>query len=128
MKEAALDSPTFRATTIHFSEQVDIIEKWLDSYVKSIAKLSYEVSTLENLVNGFLAHTVPPANLSEAVMDHDYTLLAMKRYGESAKEFWGSTIAGLKKLDSTIVDPVRAFLQNDLRGFKVMNEDKYQYI
>ena len=119
LKEAALDSPTFRATTIHFSEQVDIVEKWLDSYVKSIIKLSSEVSTLESLVNGFLAHTVPPAHLSEAVMDHDYTLLAMKRYGEGAKDFWSLTISALKRMDSTMVEPIRTFFQNDLRGFKV---------
>ena len=77
------------------------------------------MSTIENLVNGFLAHTVPPAHLSEAVMDHDYTLLAMKRYGEGAKNFWSSAIAGLKKMDSSMVDPIKVFLQHELRGFKV---------
>ena len=118
LKEAALDSPTFRATTLHFSEQVDIVEKWLDGYVKSITKLSHEVSTFESLVNGFVAFAAPPAQVSEAVIDHDYTLLAIKRYGEGAKEYWSSAISNLKKLDSNVVDPIRTFLQNDLRAFK----------
>ncbi|MCJ1351474.1 MAG: SNF1-interacting protein [Icmadophila ericetorum] len=118
LKEAALDSPTFRATALHFSEHVDAVEKWLDAYVRSTTKLSHEVSTVENLLNGFLSQMVPPPNLSEAVIDHDYTLLAVKRYGEGAKEFWGSTIAGLRKLETNMVDPVRNFLQTDLRAFK----------
>ena len=28
LKEAAIDSPTSRASITHFSEQIDIIEKW----------------------------------------------------------------------------------------------------
>ncbi|KAA6407913.1 MAG: hypothetical protein FRX48_08264 [Lasallia pustulata] len=118
LKEAALDSPTFRATTLHFSEQVDIVEKWLDGYVKSITKLSYELSTFESLVNAFIAYGAPPAQVSEAVLDHDYTLLAIKRYGEGAREYWSSTISGLKRLDASVVDPIRNFLQTDIRAFK----------
>jgi len=119
LKEAALDSPTFRATAVHFSEQLDAIERWLDGYVKSTSKLTHEISALEGLVNNFLTQSVPPAHVSEAVLDHDYTLLAMKRYGESAREFWSYTLSGMKKMDSMLVEPIRAFLQGDVRSFKV---------
>ena len=124
MKEAALDSPTFRATILHFSEQVDAVEKWLEGYIKAISKLSYEVSALENLVNGFLTAATPPAYLSEAIIDHDYTLLAIKSYGEGAKDFWNSTVLGIKKLDSSMLDPLRVFLQGELRNFKVCRYKK----
>ena len=70
-------------------------------------------------MNGFLARAVPPANISEAIIDPDYTLLAMKRYGEGAREFWSNLILGMKKMESTIVDPIRALLQGELRNFKV---------
>ena len=95
------------------------MEKWLEGSIKSVVKLSHEVSQLESLVNGFLNSISPPAQLSEAIIDHDYTLLAVKRYGEGAKDFWTSTLSGLKKLEGTIVEPSRSFLQNELRGFKV---------
>lgn len=119
LKEAALDSPTFRATTLHFAEQVDSAEKWLDGYVKSTGKLASEASSLEGLSNSFLSHVITPINVSEAVLDHDYSLLAMKRYSESVKDFWSGVIATLKKADTLISDPVRAFVQGDLRSFKV---------
>ncbi|MCJ1397981.1 SNF1-interacting protein [Xylographa trunciseda] len=118
LKEAALDSPSFRATTLHFSEQVDAVEKWLEGSIKAIVKLSHEIATLESLVHGYLNSISPPALLSEAIIDHDYTLLAVKRYGEGAKDFWTSTLGGLKKLEGTMVEPSRSFLQNELRGFK----------
>lgn len=119
LKEAALDSPTFRAAFTHFSEQLDLAERWLDNYVRSISKLSHEVGPLESLVNGFFTQSALPLNVSEAVIDHDYTLLAMKRYGEGAREYWSTTIASLKKMEANMVEPIRLFLLNDLRVFKV---------
>lgn len=98
---------------------MDSVEKWLENFLKSAVRISYEVSTFENIVNGFLAAAAPPVHLSEAVVDHDYTLLAVKRYGEGFKDFWGSVIGGMKKLDVDLLEPIRGFLQNDLRNFKV---------
>ncbi|TVY48894.1 putative PH domain-containing protein [Lachnellula occidentalis] len=118
LKEAALDSPTFRATAVHFSDQVEIIERWLDAYVKSISKLVHDVTSLEETFNAFLARSVPPGNISEAVLDHDYTLLAMKRFGEGSREWWSQALFGMKKMDSNIVEPVKSFMSGELRNFK----------
>lgn len=87
--------------------------------MRSITKLSHEIGTFEGLINGFLGAVSSLPYVSEAVIDHDYTLLAMKRYGESARDFWATTIAGLKRMETNMVEPIRAFLQNDLRLFKV---------
>jgi hypothetical protein len=95
------------------------VDKWLEAYVKSIVKLSQCVSTLETHLHGFLNSSALPSTLSEAVIDHDYTLLAARRYAEGAQAFWNSTILGLKKMDINMVEPIRAFLQNELRSFKV---------
>lgn len=113
LKEAALDSPTFRATAVHFSDQVEIIERWLEAYVKSISKLVHDVTSLEETFNAFLARSVPPANISEAVLDHDYTLLAMKRFGEGSREWWSQALFGMKRMDSNIVDPVKSFMSGE---------------
>lgn len=118
LKEAALDSPTFRATAVHFADQVEIVEKWLEGYVRAASKLVTEVSSLESLVNSFLAQSAPPSTVSEAVLDHDYTLLALTRYGEGAREFWQQTLQGMKRYDTSVVDPIKAFLSTDLRQFK----------
>ncbi|KAG9232529.1 hypothetical protein BJ875DRAFT_466575 [Amylocarpus encephaloides] len=118
LKEAALDSPTFRATAVHFSDQVEIIEKWLEAYIKSISKLIHDVSALEETFNAFLLRSVPPANVSEAVLDHDYTLLAMKRFGEGQREWWTQAVSGMKKMDTNVVEPIRSFMAGELRNFK----------
>jgi hypothetical protein len=120
LKEAALDSPTFRATVVHFSEQIDLIEKWLDGYGKAVVKLTSEVSTLEGVVNTFITQSALPADVSEAVLDPDYTTLAMKRYGEGIKDFWSTTIASLRRLELIVANPIKSFLQVDIKTFKVL--------
>lgn len=120
LKEAALDSPTFRATTLYFSDQIDFIEKWLDGYAKAATKLSYELTAMESVVNNFLSYSTHPLVVSEAVVDHDYTLLAMRRCGEGSKDLWSGLIATTRKLESLISEPIRDFIQEDLRQFKVL--------
>jgi hypothetical protein len=118
IKEAALDSPTFRATAVHFGDQIDLIERWLDNYVRATSKLATELGNVQTLVDAYIQASHPPLQLSEAVLDHDYTVLALKRFGEGAREFWNSTIRSMKKVEITVCDPIRAFLQNDLRMLK----------
>jgi VAD1 Analog of StAR-related lipid transfer domain/BAR domain of APPL family/PH domain len=118
LKEAALDSPTFRATSVHFSEQVDQVEKWLEEYLKATNRLIAESITLENVLTFFTSHAVLPNTITEAVLDQDYSILAMKRYSEGAKDFWMSTLAVMKRLTPLVVEPIRGFLQNDLKTFK----------
>ena len=118
LREASLDSPTFRATALHFADNIDAVERWLDGYVKAASRLVAEVSSLEAAVNSFLSHSMPPAPISEAVLDHDYTLLATRRYGEGAREFWGNTLRGVKRYDTAVIEPIKAFLNQELRIFK----------
>lgn len=118
LKEAALDSPTFRATALHFADNIDAVERWLDGYIKAASRLVAEVSSLESAVNSMLSLSTPPAQISEAVLDHDYTLLAMRRYGEGAREFWANTLRGIKRYDGQVVDPIKSWLTTDLRTFK----------
>lgn len=44
LREAALDSPIFRGTVVHYGEQVELVEKWLEGYLKATLKLCSEVN------------------------------------------------------------------------------------
>ncbi|KAF2860752.1 hypothetical protein K470DRAFT_231757, partial [Piedraia hortae CBS 480.64] len=118
LKEAALDSPTFRATVLHFGDQLDLVERWLEAYVRTSSPVATHVNALERLVNDLLSQSVPTPSIGEAVIDHDYTLLAVRGYGESMREFWQGVLRGSRKHESLVVEPIKAFLANDLKGFK----------
>lgn len=134
MKEAALDSPSFRATSVHFADQIESIETWLEAYSKSASKLAHEVPTIESLLMGFIGHAVLPANIADGTVDHDYSMLALRRYGEASKDFWTTTLTTLKKLHSQVIEPIRSFIANDIRAFKDVrrsldaNQKQFDYL
>lgn len=121
LNEAALDSPTFRATAVHFSDQLDAIERWLDSYARTTSKLVHDVLALEDTVAAYLSKISPPSIANPAdspVLDADYTLPALRRAGDGARDWWGGVLAVVRRLEPTSVEPIRQFLLNELRTFR----------
>lgn len=116
LREATLDSPTFRATAAHFAEQIDAVEKWLNGYISSTSKLVHDIAALEETINTYLAKTIPSA--ADGVIDNDYTFLALKRVGDGARECWMQLLSSMKRMENTVVEPVRSFLMGDMRNFK----------
>lgn len=103
---------------MHFSDQIELIERWLDSFVRATSRLASELTTLQGIVDTYVQASHPPLQLSEAILDHDYSVLALKRFGEGAREYWNSTCRSLKRAETTVCEPLRAFLNNDLRILK----------
>ncbi|KAK3368120.1 hypothetical protein B0H63DRAFT_404106 [Podospora didyma] len=122
LTEAALDSPTFRATTIHFADQLDGVERWLDGYMRSTSKLAHDLLALEDTINTYVAKMIPPVAsapaFADAVVDGDYTMLALRRTGETARDYWGGILSTARRLEPQSVEPIRAFVNGELRSFK----------
>ncbi|KAL9087351.1 MAG: hypothetical protein Q9159_003697 [Coniocarpon cinnabarinum] len=119
VKEAALDSPTFRASVVHFSDQIEAVERWLEGLARIASKLAQESSTLESVIKSFTAQCNSPSSLSEAVLDHDYTLSALRALGQGgAQDVWLRSISGMRAAQSSIAEPIRQFIGNDIRPFK----------
>ncbi|KAI6090430.1 hypothetical protein F4821DRAFT_229326 [Hypoxylon rubiginosum] len=116
LREAGLDSPSFRAAALYFAEQVDAIERWLEGYVRTTAKLSHDMLSLEETINTYLGKIIPPSTVN--AVDHDYTALALKRFSEGSRDWWMQILNVARKMDSMSVEPIRSFLQGDLRNFK----------
>ncbi|RKF62225.1 putative PH domain-containing protein C19A8.02 [Erysiphe neolycopersici] len=118
LREASCDSPTFRATAVHFSDQVIVVEKWLNTYIKYVYKLMGDLAKIEESMNNLILRSVPPPSITEAVIDHDYTLLALNRYRENSKNWISQTISCMKRMESQIAEPIKAFINGELRVFK----------
>jgi hypothetical protein len=116
LNEAGLDSPTFRSNVLHFAEQVDGIERWLDGYYRTAAKVSHDIQGLETLINDYLSKIMPPPTVVS--LDNDYTALALKRISDGSREWWSQVLGVARKLDTMSAEPVRNFLGNELRSFK----------
>ncbi|KAH7329219.1 putative transcription factor SipA3 [Stachybotrys elegans] len=124
LNEAALDSPTFRATAAHFSDQVDAIEKWLTGYVSSTSRLVHDINAVEESISTYLSKTIPSA--ADGIIENDYTFLALKRVGDGSRECLMQLLSSVKKMDNFVVDPIRSFIGGDLRNFKELRRSLEQ--
>lgn len=79
---------------------------------------------LEENINTYLSKIVPPVPQTptttsvESVLDPDYTLLALGRTAEGAREWWTSILSSMRRMESISVDPIRSIMAGDLKGFK----------
>lgn len=118
MTEAALDSPSFRTAAVHFAEQVDGIERWLDSYLKATSRLTQDILALDESINSYLGKLIPAQTVADTIMDHEYTQLALKRVGDASRDHWTQFQSMARRMEAIAAEPIRMFMNNDLRSFK----------
>ncbi|ODV95180.1 hypothetical protein PACTADRAFT_49928 [Pachysolen tannophilus NRRL Y-2460] len=72
-KEAALDSPTFRASMNHLNNQIEKFEQWLDGLLKLASKYPQRFQEFKEFLNVVLDQL--RANfLNDGLVDQDYTM------------------------------------------------------
>lgn len=116
LQEAALDSPAFRAAVIYYSDQIDAIERWLDGYARAASRLAQDVYGLEDTINAFLGKTMPKSPVAEAAINNDYTILALRRFGESSRDWWAQLLNTVRRTESAVSEPIRSFLNSEIRS------------
>lgn len=89
----------------------------MDGYTRALTRLVGDVDALEDVFNTVLQKSVP-SNITDLVMDQDYTATAMKKFTEGSREIWWNFIAGAKKLEQTTLEPLQQFQREELRTFK----------
>ena len=80
-KEAALDSPSFRASINHMDDQIDNIEKWIMALSSSVKKFPKYLEELQSFSNSFLEHLVPPF-IQDGLIDQEYTVQSLSTSGD----------------------------------------------
>ncbi|KAI5966266.1 SIP3 [Candida pseudojiufengensis] len=115
-KEAALDSPSFRASTNHLDLQINNIEQWLIALNSSIKKIPKYVKEVEIFCNSFLEHLVPNF-LQDGMIDQEYTVKSLYASLDGFKTIW------TKSLFSLTTPPQ---ILNDLNNFRKIEISNYK--
>ncbi|KAJ8100690.1 hypothetical protein POJ06DRAFT_197374 [Lipomyces tetrasporus] len=117
LKEAALDSPSFRTAALHVHDQVDAVERWIDLYVKAGHRLSNDADSMQETVNMLLGRSFPTF-ITENIIDHDYTLTAMKSYSEGLRIFWSNFIKCVKGMEKNVIEQLENLHRKEIRQYK----------
>ncbi|KAI5272714.1 hypothetical protein E4T47_04020 [Aureobasidium subglaciale] len=123
LKEAALDSPTFRAVAVHYANQVEGIERWLRDYVKQSQKFTDRFAQIQKEFDNFDHFPPPPPeNLSQAVLDHDYTLLAITRYSQNTNQYLHWVFNNIARSRQTLIEPLLRFIDGTDSPLRQFNQ------
>lgn len=115
-KEAALDSPSFRASVNHLDRQIDNIDKWLHALMTSIHKIPKHIKDLQGYYNSFLEHLVPTF-LQDGLIDQEYTVLSMQVTLEGLKKLWGECLKALS-VDTYMIDNLYAIVSKNIAHYR----------
>lgn len=76
-KEAALDSPSFRASVNHLDGQLNNISHWANALAASLVKFPKRVQDLRVFVNSFTEHLLP-SFAEDGILDQEITVPFLK--------------------------------------------------
>lgn len=140
LREAVIDSPPFRASVHHFEDQVEALEKWLESYVKILSdwlsglqrNVFQGIRLIRRLGGEHHSPMCPSGSWISSggidwsvctkyilTVDPDYTFLAMTRFSEGLKQFWNQIFGQGREIREIMITPMTKFLREDVKEFKV---------
>ncbi|ODV80330.1 Snf1p protein-interacting protein [Suhomyces tanzawaensis NRRL Y-17324] len=125
-KEAALDSPSFRAGINHLDNQISKIERWLLALVSSVKKIPKYAKELQTYCNSFLEHLVP-SFLQDGLIDQEYTMQSLQTTLQGLKALWSINLSALN-VNSYIIDNLNLIVSKNVSQYKEIrkNFDVYQ--
>lgn len=93
-KEAALDSPSFRASVNHLDTQLISTEKWLQAITALVIKIPKQAKDLLSLFL-YLEYLVP-SFLQDGIVDQEYTLTALRDTRDGLQLLWSIAQSALQ--------------------------------
>lgn len=120
LKEAALDSPSFRAVVNHLDIQISNIEKWIVAVSSSVKKLPRYVQELETFSNSFLEHLVPPF-IQDGIIDQEYTVRSLRLTVETLRRLWNLSLQAIR-VHTKETDNLETKVASLIRKYKEMRQ------
>lgn len=115
-KEAALDSPTFRASVNHYNHLIEQTEQWIDGLLKFIRKFPQYYSEFKDFTN-ILITQLNPSFISDGIIDQDYILSALTSTLTGLNSLWSSALRTFKIDDAEQVSILTA-AKNDIKSYR----------
>ena len=72
---------------------------------------------LQDLANSMTSKFIPDF-ATQGLVDHDYTVLAMRRYAESSRYYSTKIIRKVKSQHTALIEPIIHFRQTQLKSYK----------
>lgn len=117
LKEAALDSPSFRTSCNYHATQAEQVEMWIDGLLKSLKKYPQHYTDFSE-VNSVLLNQLIPDFLKSTTIDQDNTLSVMDCTKMNLNSLWSTSLKDLALNEAEITAVLTEFTKRHVKPFK----------
>ncbi|KAL9548325.1 hypothetical protein MBANPS3_005731 [Mucor bainieri] len=117
LHDAITDSPVYRSTTLHFDDQLDLLEKWLESLSKYM-KLYVNQLNKFNLETNTLCKKVIPVGIDDSMIDPNFTGAVIKSFSDALQTGLAFKTKLVSDLEDSFIQPLQQFVKTHLKDFK----------
>ncbi|KAI8994847.1 hypothetical protein BDB01DRAFT_846847 [Pilobolus umbonatus] len=117
LHDAITDSPVYRSTSLHFDEQIDLLEKWLESLSKHL-KLYVEKLNKFNMETNTLCKNVIPSGIDDMMIDPNFTGAVIKSFSDALQTSLAFKTQLVSGLEEGFIAPLQQFIKIHLKEFK----------
>ncbi|KAI7900458.1 uncharacterized protein BX663DRAFT_517696 [Cokeromyces recurvatus] len=115
--DAITDSPIYRSTSLHFDDQLDLLEKWLESLSKYIKSYVEKLNKF-NLETNTLCKKVIPVGIDDFMIDPNFTGAVIKSFSDALQMSLAFKTKLVSDLEDNIIQPLQMFIKTQLKEFK----------
>lgn len=117
LKEAALDSPSFRASTNFFNSQVDHTEHWIEGLIKSLRKYPQQFNDFKE-ANTVLLNQLVPDFLKDGLVDQETTASLLETNKTNLCSIYVESMKLLSLNDLELVNLLQDISKVHIKHFK----------
>ncbi|KAH3680133.1 hypothetical protein WICMUC_000534 [Wickerhamomyces mucosus] len=117
LKEAALDSPSFRASVNNSITQIEQTELWIEGLLKSLKKYPQQFQDFEQ-VNNVMFNQLLPEFLQNGLINKENTSNVIETSKTNLNSLWSESLKNLNVNAPEIIDLLGDLSRTHLRAFK----------
>ncbi|KAI9301593.1 hypothetical protein BJ944DRAFT_252193 [Cunninghamella echinulata] len=117
LNDAITDSPVYRSNVLHFDDQLDLLDKWLDALSKHL-KLYCEKLNKFNLETNILCKKVMPVGIDEVLIDPHFTGAVIRSFSDALQTSLAFKTKLVSDIEDDFIQPLQQFVKVQLKDFK----------
>ncbi|KAI9027345.1 hypothetical protein CLU79DRAFT_833263 [Phycomyces nitens] len=117
LQDAITDSPVYRANILHFDEQLDLLERWLETLSKHM-KLYCDRLNKFNLETNLVCKKAIPVGIDDTLIDCNFTGAVIKSFSDALQTSLAFKTKLVSDLEDNFIQPLQQFVKTHLKEFK----------
>ncbi|KAI9268822.1 hypothetical protein BDA99DRAFT_546152 [Phascolomyces articulosus] len=117
LHDAVTDSPVYRANVLHFDEQLDLLDKWLDQLSKHL-KLYTDKLTKFNLETNNVCKKTIPVGIDSVLIDPNFTGAVIRSFSDALQTSLAFKTKLVSDLEDNFIQPLAQFVKTNLKEFR----------